>query len=302
MSDSTTDRTPPSGGATDAGALAQGNMNVTEGEEARQAYPVQVDAAIAYAADNKYEYGPKFRRVDLQHSVVSARLMDEGIVRVTLEYKPAAKFRGGAGREYLDVAKDGEVLARRQLRVPKEDKPWVLISLAAISVIAAAILIPLMLTVEDNGNNLYVSGRTLWFLSSEPEKMPFIRYTGITAENEFAEFVIVPEGENTQLIMIHMTIYNQTSGSVNLNVDREAVELTLDNGTVLRPINVLEEARTPLEESDPKYTVQGFIPIWGSSVMDSNTQLAGYFVFEAPIGTDARSLRWGATDVATIRY
>lgn len=295
-------RTPPSGGATDAGAVPQPDAKMTEGEEARRAYPVQVESALAYAAENKYEYGPKFRKLDLEHSVISARVMDDDIVRVTLEYQPAKKFRGAMGREYLDVATDGEILARRQLRVPKEDKPWVLIGLATVSIVAALVLIPLMLTQEPQGNSLYVSGRYLWFLSREPDTMPFIRYSVLTDEGGVEDLVIVPEGEGTELIMVHMTIFNQTSGSVNLNIDRNAAELTLESGTIVNMIDPIERGLSPLEESDPRYTVQGFVPIWGPVVMSSDTQLQGYLVFEVPAGSEARSLRWGATDVATIRY
>jgi hypothetical protein len=275
---------------------------MAEGEEARRAFPAQVESALAYAADNKYEYGPRFRNMALVHSVISARVMDEGIVRVTLEYQPTKKFRGATGREYLDIATDGEVLARRQLRVPRENKPWVLISIAALSVIAAAALIPYMLISEPAGNNLYVAGRTLYFLSSEPRTMPFIRYIGINDEGVYADTVLIPEGESTVFIMVNMTIFNQTSGTVNLNVGRDAAELTLESGVTLKMIDPLERRLTPVEASDPKYTVQGFIPIWGSVVMDAETQLQGYLVFEAPAGSEARSLRWAATDVATIRY
>lgn len=282
--------------------MPQLNSTLTEGEEARKAFSVQVEAALTYAAENKYEYGPKFRKIDLDHTVLSARVMEEGIVRVTLGYQPKTKFRGGVGREFMDVAPDGEILSRHRLSSPKENKPWVLISLAAISVMAAVALIPLMLTTEDEGNNLYVSGRTLWFLSGEPESMPFIRYRGVSTDNEIVDFVVAPQGQGTELIMINMTIYNQTSGSVNLNINREAAELTLESGTTLKPVNILERVVPATGESDPRYTVQGFIPIWGTTVMDSKTQLTGYFVFEVPIDSKARSLRWSATDTATIRY
>ena len=34
--------------------------------EARDAYPTEVAAALQYAAENKYDYGPKLRDADLQ--------------------------------------------------------------------------------------------------------------------------------------------------------------------------------------------------------------------------------------------
>ena len=40
------------------------------GEDARKEFPVQVDAALAYASENKYEYGPRYRKLDLEYTVV----------------------------------------------------------------------------------------------------------------------------------------------------------------------------------------------------------------------------------------
>lgn len=294
--------TPPSGGQTDAtvGPMPVGTQSA--GEQARREFPAQVEAALAYAAENKYEYGPKFRRLELEHTVVGARDMGNGIARVTLEYRPANKFTGASGAEYFDIDSSGSVLARRQIRVPKESLPWVLMSLAGISAVVAAVLVVVILTTGEGGDPLYVAGRTLWVRAEVPKTQNAIYYAALDTEGVMRDWIILPAGEGTVLAMVKMTIINQTSGAVNLLIDQDAAELTTGNGLVHRPINPLERAQWPQGGIDPRQEVPDFGPIWASSVLEKGQQLVGYLVFEVPRGNNFNTLRWSATDTAIIRY
>ena len=48
---------------------------------------------------------------------------------------------------------------------------------------------------------------------------------------------LLPAGTGTELALIEITVINQTSGSVSMVVDREAAELRLEDGLIVRPID-----------------------------------------------------------------
>ena len=107
------------------------------GDDATEKYPIQVPAALAYAEANKYEYGPAFREVDITWNVISAEPMSNDIVRVRIDFMPTTGFRGDPGVEYMDVDAGGAILARRQLSIPKENSPVMLMGITAASVLIA---------------------------------------------------------------------------------------------------------------------------------------------------------------------
>jgi len=131
------------------------------GDEATKSFPSQVSAALNYAEANKYEYGPRLRDAELTWNVVSAERMAGDIVRVRIEFMPTSGFRGNPGSEYMDIDSGGAVLARRQLSIPKENKPFVLMGFATFSVILAVVAISMMTVFKgEAGDPLYVAGRT----------------------------------------------------------------------------------------------------------------------------------------------
>lgn len=277
-----------------------GSSPMISGEAAREAFPVQVDAALSYAAENKYAYGPALSKKDLAHTLVGAQEMPGGIVRVHIDFTPATRFRGAAGREYLDVDANGGILARRQVRTPREDKPWVLIGVATFSVLLAAALVPFILLYE-GGNPLYQGGRTLWIQSERPKTTSEIFYTAPTVEGDVRQWIIQPEGAGTVLAYVQLTVINQTSGAVNLIVDRDAAELETEDGVIHRPVDVIQRVQTPLEYK-PRLEVPDFLPIWGTTVLESGRQVKGYLVFEITEGSQIERLRWTASDTVIFRY
>lgn len=300
----------PSGGQTGAATgpsepVDESDLEIEEmsEEEARQAFPRQVEAAIAYAESNKYDYGPRLRSVDLFYTVLSARPMTDEITRVVLGYEPKTRFRGKSGSEYLDVDRDGVVQARRQIRVPKETMPWLLVSLATISIIAAAILVPVIVLIDEKADTTFVAGRTLWVQSDQPRVEAYVTYDALDSEGVPRKWIIVPEGEETSIAYVNLRLINQTSGVVNLAIDTDAVELTTEDGITVRPVDLFERVAWPAEgaEIDPRLNVLA-VPLWGNEALPSGQQIEGFMAFEVPNGSKIRSLRWAATDVANLRY
>ena len=296
--ESTGDTSAPNTGAQEQGTGRPARM--ISGEAAREAYLAQVESALAYAAENKYAYGPAMSRKNLAHKLVGVQEMAGGLVRVHIDFAPADKFRGAAGREYLDVDANGGVLARRLVRVPKENLPWVLMGVAAFSVLLAAIAVPLIF-FYDGSNPLYRGGRTLWVQSERPKTTVELFYTGPDTEGAMQQWIIQPEGAGTVLAYIEVTVINQTSGAVNLIVDRNAAELTTGEGIIHRPIDVIARTQHP-EQYNTRFEVPGFLPMWGSVVLESGRQLNGYLVFEVPEGSQFDNLRWAASDTVILRY
>lgn len=272
------------------------------GEDALKAFPAQTKAALEYAAANKYEYGPRLRNADLDWSVVSAEPMANGITRVSLKYQPTSGFRGDPGSEYMDVDAGGAILARRQISIPKENKPVVLMGITAFSVILAIVLISLMTVFKsEEGDPLYVAGRTLWIRAEVPKQQQFITYTGADINGTLYNWAMKPEDEvNNELVYVKVTLINQTSGTVNMVVDESAAILLDGDKKTYSAIDTISRAYTA--ESAPRFNVPGFVPLWGSMKLNEGEQVIGMLVFELPRGSSFSELRWKASDSATIRY
>ncbi|NQW20148.1 MAG: hypothetical protein HQ477_05410 [Chloroflexi bacterium] len=272
------------------------------GDDATQKFPEQVTSALEYAAANQYEYGPRLRNAELQWNVVSAERMANDIVRVRLEYTPTTGFRGDPGSEYMDIDSDGAVLARRQVSIPRESKPVLLMGIAAFSVILAIVLVSLMTVLKSEGGDpLYVAGRTLWIRAEEPKQQQYITYSGSDVSGVVYNWAMKPDDEaNNELAYVKVTLINQTSGTVNMVVDERATLLLDGKKTSYQPINTIVRAYPA--ESAPRYNVPDFVPIWGSVKLDAGEQVVGMMVFELPRGSTFNELRWLASDSATIRY
>lgn len=273
------------------------------GDAAWKNFPAQVEAAINYAGANKYDYGPKFRNLELEYTVTSAVPVTDNITRVVLSSKPTTKFRGDSGSEYLDVDLNGDILARRQIRIAKESMPWILMGIATLSLIAAVVLVPVILLVQDDGDPLFVAGRTLWFRATEPKIQPYVTYDAIDHQDVLRKWIIVPESSDTTIAWVNITLINQTSGAVSLSIDTDAVTLTTEGGLAVRPLDIFVDAKVPAEGEvvNPRFNVLE-LPLWGSVVLESGTQISGFMSFEVPVGSKFSALRWSATDTANIRY
>ena len=270
--------------------------------EAAVAFPAQVTAALEYAAANQYEYGPRLHDVELTWDVVSAEAMVNDIVRVRLQYSPATSFRGDPGVEYMDVDPDGAILARRQVRVPKENKPVVLMGITALSVVLAIFVISLMTVLKpEGGDPLYVAGRVLWIRSERPVAEQNIVYTGASTSGKTHIWEMNPvDAENNVLVYVKVRLINQGSGTVSLVIDEEAAVLLDGNRASYDPINAITMSHTA--ETGTEVNSADFIPMWGSIELNIGEEVSGMLIFELPRGSSFSELRWNASDSATIRY
>ena len=272
------------------------------GKDAEINYPGQVRAALEYAKENQYEYGPRLRDVELSWDVVSVEPMSNDIARVRLEYSPTTSFRGDPGSEYMDIDSGGAILARRQIQVPKENKPVVLMGITAFSVVLAVALVSLMTVFKSEGGDpLYVAGRTLWIRAEIPKSQPFIIYRGSDNTGALQTWGIsANDSENNEMVYVQVTLINQTSGTVSLVIDEDAAVLLDGDRASYSPMNTLE--RAVLAEYNARFNVSGFVPLWGSIALNGGEQVIGMLAFEMPKESSFTEIRWNASDSATIRY
>ncbi len=271
------------------------------GDEARDAFPTEVSAALQYAASNKYDYGPKLRDADLEWEVNGVEPMAGGISRVFVDYVPAS-FRGSSGSEYFDVDASGAVLARRQVRMPKQSLPVVLIALTVVSLISLVVVeVLLWANPFEGGPELYVAGRTLWIRAELPRTQPYVVYQAPSTEGTVHHWAISPEGQGTEIVIIETTLTNQTSGAVRMVVDRDAAELRIKDSIALKPVDAVARS-SQVETGNDRYLDQDFKLMWGGFTLNQGEELRGHLVFEAPIGSDFTDFRWLAGDTAVVRY
>jgi hypothetical protein len=251
---------------------------------------------------NQYEYGPRLHDVELTWDVVSAEAMVNDIVRVRLQYSPATSFRGDPGVEYMDVDPDGAILARRQVRVPKENKPVVLMGITALSVVLAIFVISLMTVLKpEGGDPLYVAGRVLWIRAERPVAEQNIVYTGASTSGKTHIWEMNPvDAENNVLVYVKVRLINQSSGTASILIDENAADLLDGNRKSYQPLNSITNAHTA--DAGTEVNVAGFIPMWGSIELNNGQEVSGMLVFELPRGSSFTELRWNASDSAIIRY
>lgn len=143
----------------------------------------------------------------------------------------------------------------------------------------------------------------LTYASAAPVFQPYIRYSAEVQQGEIRDYVILADDEvDNELVMIELTIFNQSGEAVDLDIDESAAELELADGSKVKPIDPIDRALQPLEQSDPQYTVEGFLPIWGEVTLDHQHELTGYLVFEVPISSEVVILKWSEADKEEITY
>ena len=278
------------------------SQDASLGGDAIEKFPQQVQAALDYAEENTYEYGPALRDTKIAWEVISAESMSDDIVRVRIGFAPVSGFRGDPGVEYMDIDSGGTILARRQISIPKENRPVVLMGITAFSVVLAVVLISLMTVFKaEGGDPLYVAGRTLWIRSETPVAQKIISYVGNDVDGTAYNWQIKPvDEENNELVFVKITLINQVSGSVNLVLDENAATLLDGDRKSYKPIDTIARAATA--NAAPDFDVPGFVPLWGTLVLNTGQQVAGMLVYELPKNSSFDELRWNASDSAIIRY
>jgi hypothetical protein len=257
------------------------------------------EAALARARTDKQPYG-RWKKKDLEYGVAGSEHVGD-TTRVRITYRPASGFRGRPGEEVIQIGAGGEVIAREQLHPPQEAFPWVLTAIAALSVIAAAAIVPLIIFNPVKGDPLYVPGRILWMRVTEPAVVPAVHFQNLDISGNQTSFAISPSATGARLAVIQVTLINQQSHEVVVVVDEKAASMLTSADENLRPIDTVKRS-IAVESLDPRLVYTGFVPLWTTVNISAGEQVTGMLVFEVPPGTKFKEFRWDATDSMIVRF
>jgi hypothetical protein len=260
--------------------------------------PVE-EGALAHARADRTPYG-RWRKRDLEYAVAGSEHVGD-ITRVRITYRPASGFRGRPGEEVIELGPGGEVVAREQLHPPQEAFPWVLAGFAALSALAAAAMIPLIIINPVRGDPLYVPGRILYMRVTEPAVVPVLHFQNLDINGNLSSFAISPSTEDRRLAVVQVTLINQQSNDVVVVVDQNSASMLTEAGDTVRPIDTVLGSQA-VERIDPRYAYAGFVPLWTTVSLGGGQQVTGMLVFEVAPGSRFKEFRWEATDSMIVRY
>jgi hypothetical protein len=224
-------------------------------------------------------------------------------IRVRIGYRPSSGFSGRSGEEWILIDSDGAVRTRELISRPKDSQPWVLIVLASVSVIAALILVPMIIARSNpTGDPLYRAGRTLWMRVSPPDIVSELQYGGRTISGDAVNFRIAGPGNGWNLAVVHVSLFNQTSQQVSVNIDEAAAVLIDVDGTEFSPINVVNRSETMSGPIDSQYRYPDFIGLWRSIVIRGTESVAGMLIFEVPLDFEPDRFGWKASDTIQVGF
>ena len=257
------------------------------------------EGALAYARANRTPYG-RWGKRELEHSVAGREHVGD-VIRVRITYRPASGFRGRPGEEVVQVGPGGVVVAREQLHPPQEAFPWVLAGFAALSAIAAAALIPIIIINPVQGDPLYVPGRILYMRVTEPAVVPVLHFQNLDITGNLSSFAISPSTDDRRLAVVQVTLINQQSNDVVVVIDQNAASMLTEAGETVRPIDTVLRSQG-VDRIDPRYSYAGFVPLWTTVSLGAGQQVSGMLVFEVAPGSRFKEFRWDATDSMIVRY
>ena len=184
-------------------------------------------------------------------------------------------------------------------------------------------------------------GRSLDVTVFAMDRMPELRYTNACTDGAIDHHRLLPSEDGQELVLVRLSVANHTATSHIVDVNAQAAELNDFFQGRYSPVDVASQgqswakvdgswgwvdndALTDLAEQtqaaeipnppgwDPRSvrTIevgiggtppgQGFLV--GSFKLDMGFAIDGWMVFETPIGTEIRSLRWRAGDSLTIPF
>jgi hypothetical protein len=270
--------------------------------EDRAAFSAAEAVALAHVDEDRSPYGGPMSRRELSFEVLETHRYGDDI-RVRVGYRPSSGFSGRSGEEWILIDSVGAVRTRELISRPKDSQPWVLIVLASISVIAALILVPMIVARSNpTGDPLYRAGRTLWMRVSPPDIVSELQYGGRTISGDAVNFRIVGPGNGWNLAVVHVSLHNETSQQVSINIDEAAAVLIDVDGTEFPPINVVARSEGMSGPIDSRYRYPDFIGLWRSIIMRGTEWVSGMLIFEVPPDFEADRFHWKASDTIQVGF
>ena len=135
----------------------------------------------------------------------------------------------------------------------------------------------------------------------EIARTPEVRYQGSDGQHR----VIAPAGEGNELVAIFLNIYKIDDSTTFLTLDEDSVGLRgiglNETFRLLDPTFFNEVNVSTVEEAHPDENL--YLPFIAGSreLTQAHSSVEGWILFEAPVGTNLRELRWGTGEVLFLR-
>ena len=113
-------------------------------------------------------------------------------------------------------------------------------------------------------------------------------------------YIITPQEENFKIAAVRARAVNLTSTQVTLSVDENAVTLNAKDGAEFKPFEPGMRAVETAEEA-PEDNVYG-AHIWGPFQLFKGFEIAGWFFFEVPEGTEFADIVWDNVEFVRVPY
>ncbi len=268
----------------------------------RALFSLAESVALAHVDEDRSPYGGPMARQQMSFEVLETHRFGSDI-RVRISYRLRSGFSGRPGEEWIMIDSEGAVRTRELISRPKENPPWVLITLAALSVIAAVILIPVIIAgANPTGDPLYRAGRTLFMRASPPVLVDEIQYAGRTLDGDVVNFRIAGPSNGWKIAVAQISLFNETSQQVSLVIDENAAVLTDVNDVDYVPINVVDRSLSMSGPIDPEFRYPDFIGLWRSIAIRGSESVSGMLLFEVPPDFEADILTWKASDTIQVGF
>ena len=178
---------------------------------------------------------------------------------------------------------------------------WCLVAFFALAALVACSGDGGLLTPGQAGR-----GEALVVVLEDMRRVPEVRYLGRDA----AHYRVAPSSDDQELLVVRLTVYNEGSTTVLMNLNEEAAELRgfgLDEK--YRPLDVTPTNTTNVRKVEDTHSSEGRYMPFLSGIIGTNDSpglplnhaLEGWMVFEVPTGTRIREFKWEAGDSIFLR-
>ena len=167
----------------------------------------------------------------------------------------------------------------------------------------------------------FYTGRTLHLSVVAMERQSEIVYSLPVAQNDSDYYRISPEEPGNELLLLRLKVQNHKATSAIVDIDQSAAELRDFFHEKYFPIDVkTRPVKLEGQEVVPRGTPVARCPIdrpsdmcflWNPTYTDGSTRaleliqghgVEGWLIFEVPVDTEIRELRWRAGDGLTITF
>ena len=143
---------------------------------------------------------------------------------------------------------------------------------------------------EDQLTNVTLAGRGLTMNVADLQVVDGLIYQDL----DLGYYNVGPAQPGHHFVVAHVTIWNNRSGLLSLNIDAESGTLEGMEREKGLPVDPYER-RVKLEA--PPAALSPYLPfLWGPSDLPQDFNITGWMVFEVPDGAEIVQLRWEQVD------